>query len=108
MKAVLSICTTLLTAAALSVSTSASTTVDLQGETFTVDTLRHYKAGPGMFYSQLRLTSQSTANRAMNVFVIDTEIAQAQNIDFRVGLGNDSIHTVERISSYATRHSNAT
>ena len=86
---------------------SASTTVDLQGETFTVDTLRHYKAGPGMFHTQLRLTSQSTANRAMNVFVVTTDVDQAQNVEFRVGLGNDSIHTVERISAYAARHSNA-
>lgn len=88
-------------------SAAAYTTVDLQGESFRVDTLRHYKAGPGLYHTQLRLASQSVASRKMNVFVITADVDEADRVEFRVGLGNDSIHTVERISAYALRHSNA-
>lgn len=44
-KPIAAVCFTLVASAS---AFSTPSTVDLQGETFTVDTLRHYKCGPGM------------------------------------------------------------
>ena len=79
-------------------------TVTLQGEVFTVDTLRHYKCGPGMTRTALEYRS-TTGNTRVQAFVIRTMLNEAKNVKFKVELGNDSCLNAETVTSMGTRHS---
>lgn len=87
----------------------ASTVVTLRGEAFDVDTIRHYKSGPGMNYSKLYYQSQTRSNKHFNVDVIDIDIpaARAGGLDLRMHLGRDSVHTSEQMTAVARRHTDA-
>lgn len=79
-------------------------TVVLQGETFTVDTLRHYKCGPGMTRTYLEYHS-TTGNTQMRAFVVKTMLSEAKNVKFKVEIGNDTCLRAETVTSMGTRHS---
>ena len=73
-KPIAAVCFTLVASAS---AFSTPSTVDLQGETFTVDTLRHYKCGPGMTRTALEYRS-TTGNTRIQAFVERLEIKHIQ------------------------------
>lgn len=75
----------------------------LQGVEFTVDTLQHYKAGPGTTHTSLTMQAGS---KKLNVFVLEMEMKGHDNVEFRMEIGNDTTLTTEQISSIAKRKSN--
>ena len=80
---------------ATSVATYADTytkaTVDLQGETFTVDTLRHYKCGPGMTRTAIEYRSKATGSR-IHAYVIKTTLNEAKNVEFKCSHQNKKVN----------------
>lgn len=101
LKSVAAVCLTLASSAAASATPA---TVDLQGEAFTVDTLRHYKCGPGMTRTALEYRS-TTGNARIQAFVIKTMLSEAENVKFKVEIGNDSCLNAETVTSMGRRHS---
>ena len=81
----------------------ASGTNILQGIEYNVDTISHYKAGPGATYTSLNLKSES---KNLNVFVIEMDMNGNYNVEYRMEIGNDTTLTTEQISSIAKRKSN--
>ena len=79
-------------------------TVELQGETFTVDTVYHYKCGPGMTRTSLVYLS-TTGSTRIHSYVIKTMLADAKNVEFKVELGQDSCLVAETVTSMGRRHS---
>lgn len=100
-KPIAAVCFTLVASAS---AFSTPSTVDLQGETFTVDTLRHYKCGPGMTRTALEYRS-TTGNTRIQAFVIKTMLREAENVKFKVEIGNDSCLNAETVTSMGRRHS---
>lgn len=100
-KPIAAVCFTLVASAS---AFSTPSTVDLQGETFTVDTLRHYKCGPGMTRTALEYRS-TTGNTRIQAFVIKTMLREADNVKFKVEIGNDSCLNAETVTSMGRRHS---
>ena len=87
----------------LPVSTFASRVEKLQNVDFTVDTLQHYKAGPGATYTSLNMRSVS---KNLNVFILEMDMKGLDNVEYRMEIGNDTTLTTEQISSIAKRKSN--
>lgn len=87
--------------------TSASTTQEICGTTFTVDTLEHYKAGPGMTYTLLRYTN-SDGTRVLKSHVLTAETQAEGAPTIRAGLSHDVISGTERVSAIAKRKSSDT
>ena len=85
-------------------SVTARTQWTLEGETFNVDTLSHKKTGPGTFYTNLYLKSQTTDTH-MRIHFLTMDMKGHDNVEFRMELGNDSLLTTERISEVAKRKS---
>ncbi len=83
----------------------ASTTVDLQGTTFNVDTLKHYYIGPGVTQTILRLT---TSGRSFRAYTLTMDRDNAKNVVPKVIIGRDSCNTAEQVSSMGTRHTDDT
>lgn len=77
----------------------------LQGVVFTVDTLKHYKAGPGTTYTSFSFVSSS---KNMDVYLLEMELNGYDNVEYRMEIGNDTTLTTEQISSIAKRKSNDT
>ena len=77
----------------------ASSTTVINGGTYDVDTLQHFKVGPGTFYTAIKFEGEDLTFRTFYL-TID---AQQPNVDFRTELGRDSIIGVENISDHATR-----
>ncbi|MBR5332547.1 MAG: phosphodiester glycosidase family protein [Muribaculaceae bacterium] len=75
----------------------------LQNVDFSVDTIQHYKAGPGTSYTSLNMRSES---KNLNVFVLEMEMKGYDNVDYRMEIGNDTTLSVEAISSVAKRKTN--
>ena len=86
-----------------SISTFASRVEKLQDVEFTIDTLQHYNAGPGTIYTSLNLKSES---KNLNVFVLEMDMTEHDNVEYRMEIGNDTTLSVEAISSVAKRKSN--
>lgn len=84
-------------------SATASTVHILRGEAFDVDTLLHYKAGPGMTYTKLRYQSQTRPAKHFDSHIITTDLTDAPGVDFRMHLGKDSVHTSERVTDVIER-----
>lgn len=84
-----------------------STVHELRGEKFDVDTLRHYKNGPGMTFTALRYQSQTRSTKHFTAYVVTTDLADSPNVDFRMHLGKDSVHTAERVTDVIKRKSDA-
>lgn len=88
---------------AVATAASASTTIDIRNTTYTVDTLEHYKAGPGMAYSALRYTSLTDGSRMFNAYVVTADTKAEGAMKLRVELGRDALPKTERISAIAKR-----
>lgn len=74
--------------------------INIDGKSFSVDTLSYFKAGPGTYYSSLRLQS----NNRLDVFFLHVD-ATHPHVQFKAALGRDSIYTGERPSELAKRKS---
>lgn len=85
---------------------TASTVHTLRGEAFDVDTLRHYKSGPGMTYTLLRYQSQTRPAKHFDSHIVTTDLTGAPGVDFRMHLGKDSVHTSERVTDVIRRKKN--
>ena len=75
----------------------------LQGVEYTVDTLKHYKAGPGTIHTALNMKSGA---KNLNIFILEMEMKGHDNVEYRMEIGNDTTLTTEQISSIAKRKSN--
>lgn len=84
-----------------------STIHELRGEKFDVDTLCHYKNGPGMTFTTLRYQSQTRSAKHFTAYVLTTDLANSPNVDFRMHLGKDSVHTAERVTDVIKRKNDA-
>lgn len=80
----------------------AAETVDLQGTTFKVDTIRHYNIADGLSHTHLNLTAGA---RKIQAYVIDYDKTAGTNVTPHVLIGRDSCNTAETVSSMAARHS---
>jgi len=72
----------------------------VDGVSYSVDTLAHYKVGPGTHYTSLRLQ----AAKRLDVFFLKVD-ATNPHISFKAALGRDSIYTGEQPSAMAKRKS---
>ncbi len=98
------VCAMLTTSYAAFADSYTKATVDLQGEKFTVDTIRHYKCGPGMTRTALEYKS-TTGSTRIHAYVIKTMLKDAKNVEFKVEVGNDSCLNAETVTSMGRRHS---
>src|SRR5574344_1600846 len=73
--------------------------ITLGSNTYNIDTLENYKAGPGTQYTSLRLRS---GNLRIDAFFLKVDLTNPY-ISFNVGLGRDSILMGECPSNYGTR-----
>lgn len=89
----------------LPVTAYGATVHELRGEKFDVDTLRHYKSGPGMTFTALRYQSQASAAKHFTAYIVTTDLLNSPNLDFRMHLGKDSVHTAERVTDVIKRKS---
>ncbi len=72
----------------------------LQGVEYSVDTLSHYKAGPGATYTSLNMKSET---KNLNVFILELDTKGNDNVEYRMEIGNDTTLTTEQVSSIAKR-----
>lgn len=77
-----------------------SASIVIDGKTYTIDTLSHFKVGPGTQYTSLRLQS----NNRLDVFFLKVDAANPY-VSFKAVLGRDSIYTGEQPSAMAKRKS---
>ena len=99
MKKLILSATVLLALSSLYASDYKTTVID--GNTYTVDTLAHFKAGPGSHYTAIKFEGQSLTFRT---FYLEVDTRQA-DIAFRTELGRDSVIGCELISAHAARKS---
>jgi hypothetical protein len=78
----------------------AAATIVIDNKTYTLDTLAHFRVGPGTYYTELRLKS----NSRLDVYFLKVD-ATNPNITFKAALGRDSIYTGEQPSALAKRKS---
>lgn len=76
--------------------------INLQGITFTVDTIQHYLAGPATKYSRILVSSP---NNKFNASVLEIDLSAENHPEIKVEVGKDCIRTAETISSMAKRKS---
>lgn len=72
----------------------------IDNKTYTLDTLAHFRVGPGTHYTELRLKS----NTRLDVYFLKVD-ASNPYITFKAALGRDSIYTGEQPSALAKRKS---
>lgn len=91
---------------ALALGAQASTTVDLQGTTFTVDTLAHYYISPGVTHTHLVF---KTATRQFQAYVhdMDRSVAEPAGVSAKVEIGKDKCQTAEAMTAMAKRKTTA-
>lgn len=75
----------------------------LQGVEYTVDTLKHYKVGPGTIHTALNIKSGA---KNLNIFILEMEMKGHDNVEYRMEIGNDTTLTTEQISKIAQRKTN--
>lgn len=96
----------LLAAAILSATLPAAAfTADIDGTTFSIDTVYHHVVGPGVTKSALTLTAPG---RSVSVFISTLSRSQGATagvVEPRVVLGKDKCQTAETLTSMASRHS---
>lgn len=78
--------------------------INLQGVTFTVDTIQHYLAGPATKYSRILVSSP---NNKFNASVLEIDLSAENHPELKVEVGKDCIRTAETVSSMAKRKSDA-
>lgn len=94
---------TTLLSLSIALTASATGSVDLQGTTYNVDTLRYYDIASGLTHIHLKLTSSS---RLIQAYVIDWDRELGANIEPKVEIGRDSCNTAETVTSMGLRHTN--
>ena len=77
------------------------TTTQIDGNTYSVDTLAHFKAGPGSYYTAIKFQGPSLTFRT---FYLEVDMKQP-DVEFRTELGRDSVIGCENISNHALRKS---
>jgi len=77
-----------------------SASIIIDNKTYSIDTLAHYKVGPGSQYTSLRLKS----NIRLDVFFLKVDAANPY-ISYKAVLGRDSIYGGEQPSAMAKRKS---
>ena len=97
--------TTIVAAALLAANAYAYDSADLQGTTFTVDTIQHYYVGPGLTHSHLSFRSGERMFQAY-ILKFDNKAEGAERLLPRVEIGTDKAPTAETVSSMGTRHTN--
>ncbi len=97
--------TSILAALSLSIGAYAYDHADIQGTTFSVDTIEHYYVGPGLIHSHLSFNSGSRVFQAY-ILKLDTKAEGAERMLPRVEIGNDQAPLAERISESGKRHTN--
>ena len=90
-------------ATALAATGIAKSTYVIDGTTYDVDTLQHFKAGPGTYYSAIKFTGPQYTFRT---FYLEADNTLA-NFEIRSELGRDSIIGTEDISAHAARKTTA-
>lgn len=83
---------------------TASTVHELRGVKYDVDTVAYYKAGPGMMHTRLRYQSQESTSKHFTANVLTIDLNNSPNLDLRMHLGCDSVHTSEKMTNVARRH----
>ena len=91
-------------AALVAIGAQAGTTADLQGNTFSVDTLSHVVIGPGTTQSHMVFTNGS---RKFHAYVVNLDRSQGTGMRVKVDVGRDSCQTAEAITSIARRKTTA-
>ncbi len=94
-----------ITALAVTLGAYAYDHTDIQGTTFTVDTIEHYYVGPGLTHTHLRFINGSRVFQAY-ILKLDTKAEGAERMLPRVEIGNDQAPLAERISELGKRHTN--
>lgn len=82
----------------------ASGSMTVLGSTFTVDTISHFKVGPGTTTTFLRLTSPTESQLQVHYLTIDKTVP---GVSIRAVCGTDKVAGTERVSSMAKRKSDA-
>jgi len=77
-----------------------ASSIIIDNKTYSLDTLAHFRVGPGTQYTQLRLKS----NTRLDVYFLKVD-ATNPYITFKAALGRDSIYTGEQPSALAKRKS---
>ncbi len=77
-----------------------SASIVIDNKTYSIDTLAHFKVGPGTYYTSLRLRS----NNRLDVFFLKAD-ATNPHLTFKAALGRDSIYMGEQPSVLANRKS---
>ncbi len=90
---------TLSLALGASLALSASTTIDILGTVYDVDTLAHMKCGPGTTVTQLKLTS-GTKKLRVHYLTVDK---RAPGVSMRAVCATDKVAGNEKTSTMATR-----
>ncbi|MDD3406203.1 MAG: phosphodiester glycosidase family protein [Paludibacteraceae bacterium] len=75
-------------------------TITIGSNTYNIDTLQHFQVGPGTYYTELKLLTNS--NVRLDVYFLKADITNPY-IEYHYGLGNDSIVKTERPTKYANR-----
>lgn len=83
-----------------SITTTLAQTIVIDNRTYRIDTLAHFKAGPGSYYTSLRLMG---SNR-LDVYFLKVD-ATHPHVTFKAALGRDSIYSGEQPSAMARRKS---
>ncbi|MEG1684782.1 MAG: phosphodiester glycosidase family protein, partial [Bacteroides sp.] len=77
--------------------------INVQGKNYPVDTVAHYKVGPGSYYTALHLLD---ASKPLHVFLLEVD-ASNPYVRFKSVIGVDSTLTCETPSNMAKRKSRA-
>lgn len=89
---------------AASFGAAASSTVDLQGTAFSVDTVEHYYVGPGITHTQLQLNAGSRMVRIYAATLDKADPLYTPAAKARVEIGKDRCLTAETVTSMAERN----
>ncbi|MEG1539915.1 MAG: phosphodiester glycosidase family protein, partial [Muribaculaceae bacterium] len=71
----------------------------IDGATYIVDTLTHYKTGPGTTFTEMRFSGE-TNNLVFKSFFIMSQVENNPNIKFRAETANDSIAGLKTITEH--------
>ncbi len=77
---------------------------NLQGTTYSVDTISHYLAGPATNYSRILVSSQ---NNKFNASILEIDLKESNSPAVELLISKNSVRGLETISSMANNNSNA-
>ncbi len=82
----------------------AQTKTTIYGSSYVVDTLQCSKVGPGVKFTSLKFTGETT-NMVFRTFFLHVDVDNNPNLSARCELANDSIIGVETVRSHAEKRS---